>query len=81
LLLIGWDEIPTKSKTLVYPIKEADFPTVTFCTKNNNPDRWGAAIKILDHLDLTCEEERYRFITSRSGLKQNIFEKLPIIFR
>ena len=81
LLLIGWEEIPTTSKTLVYPIKEAEFPTVTLCTKNNNPDRWGAAIKILDHLDLTCEDERYQFITSRSRLKQNILEKLPIIFR
>ena len=57
--LIGWYEFPTTSKTLVYPIKEAEFPTVTFCTKNNNPDRWGAAIKILDHLDLKCENERY----------------------
>ena len=62
LFLIGWYEFPTTSKTLVYPIKEAEFPTVTFCTKNNNPDRWGAVIKILDNLDLICENERYETI-------------------
>ena len=27
-----------------------------------NPDRWGAVIKILDNLDLICENERYETI-------------------
>ena len=57
---IAWEEFPTASTTLVFPIQKAEFPTVTLCQKNNNPDRWGAAIKIFDYLDRSCSPERYK---------------------
>ena len=57
---IAWEEFPTASTTLVFPIQKAEFPTVTLCQKNNNPDRWGAAIKIFDYLDRSCLSERYK---------------------
>ena len=55
---LAWEEFPTKAKTLVYPVKEAEFPTVTLCAKNNNPDRWGPVIKIFDHLKRSCSSQR-----------------------
>jgi hypothetical protein len=63
-IFIAWDEFPTTSKTLVYPIQKAEFPTVTLCPKNNNPDRWGPAIKIFDYLDRSCSAERYKEIST-----------------
>ena len=55
---VAWDTDPVKSKTLVEPIKDVMFPTVTLCPKNSNPDRWGPTIKIFDHLNLTCQDEK-----------------------
>ena len=43
-----------------FPIEQVQFPTVTLCQKNNNPDRWGSAIKIFDYLDRSCSLERYK---------------------
>ena len=54
----AWDEFPTISKTLVHPVTMAEFPTITICKKDNNPDRWGPAIKILNHLDRICRNQR-----------------------
>ena len=57
--ILAWDEIPISSKTLVYPIKKAEMPTVTLCPKNMNPDRWGPTIKIFDYLDRKCSSKKY----------------------
>ena len=54
---VAWYTDPVKSKTLVVPIKNVAFPTVTICPKNSSPDRWGPVIKFLDHLNTTCQDE------------------------
>ena len=58
ILHSAWEEIPTISKLWVHPVKGVIFPTVTLCPKNSNPERWGNAIKILDHLKRKCTDER-----------------------
>ena len=55
---VAWGTDPIKSKTVVQPIKDVMFPTVTLCPKNSNPDRWGPTIKIFDHMNLTCQDEK-----------------------
>ena len=37
-----------------FPIEKVQFPTVTLCPKDSNPDRWGPTIKIFDNIKLTC---------------------------
>ena len=54
----AWFTHPVKSVTLVIPIKNVTFPTVTVCPKNFNPDRWGPVIKVLDHLNIKCINEK-----------------------
>ena len=58
-LFLAWEEFPTSEVVLVYPIQEAQFPSVTLCPENSNPDRWGPVIKIFDNLKRTCLSERY----------------------
>lgn len=55
---LAWYSHPVKSVTLVYPIKNVIFPTVTICPENSNPDRWGPAIKVFDHLKLSCKDQK-----------------------
>ena len=59
---LAWEEIPSTSKTMVVPIKRASFPTVTLCPRNSNPDRWGPAIKIFDHLKRNCTTQRQEYL-------------------
>ena len=40
-----------------YPIKNMDFPTVTLCPKNKNPDRWGMTVKMYDHMKISCSKD------------------------
>ena len=61
---LAWEEIPSTSKTMVVPIKMAAFPTVTLCPRNSNPDRWGPAIKIFDHLKRNCPTQRQEYLIS-----------------
>ena len=58
-MFLAWEEFPTSEVVLVYPIQEAQFPSVTLCPENSNPDRWGPVIKIFDNLKRTCLSERY----------------------
>ena len=53
-----WVEMPTINnlESMTSPIEELAFPTVTLCPKNPNPDRWGPAIKLFDHLRLNCKQ-------------------------
>ena len=54
----AWYTHPIASKTVVIPIKNVVFPTVTICPRNSNPDRWGPVMKVLDHLDLKCNDQK-----------------------
>ena len=58
VLFIAWHSHPVNSKTLVVPIKDVVFPTLTICPRNSNPDRWGPVIKVMDHLNITCQDEK-----------------------
>ena len=53
-----WYDSPTVTvlDTMTYPIEELTFPTVTICPQNSNPDRWGTAIKVFDHLEKKCPD-------------------------
>ena len=53
-----WVEMPTINnlESMTSPIEDLAFPTVTICPKNPNPDRWGPAIKLFDHLLLNCKQ-------------------------
>ena len=37
-----------------YPLEKVDFPTVTLCPESPDPDRWGLAVKLFDHLEVHC---------------------------
>ena len=39
-----------------FPIEEVDFPTVTFCPKSSNSDRWGPVMKIFDYMSTVCPD-------------------------
>ena len=55
--ILDWMKNPTIDilESLSYPIEEIDFPTVTICPEDSNPDRWGLIIKIFDHMKYECE--------------------------
>ena len=48
----------TVLETTTYPIEELNFPTITLCKKDSNPDRWGPAIKVFDHLKMDCNGQK-----------------------
>ena len=55
-LFVAWSTHPVASKTVVISIKDVVFPTVSICPRNSNPDRWGPVMKVLDHLELKCDD-------------------------
>ena len=57
-LFVAWFTHPVVSKTVVISIENVVFPTITLCPKNPNPDRWGPVIKIFDHLELKCNDQK-----------------------
>ena len=52
-----WAEKPTitEIESLISPVEDLKFPTVTLCPENPNPDRWGSAIKLFDHMKRKCD--------------------------
>ena len=59
LFFLAWYVHPIVSKTVVIPIENVMFPTVTMCPKNSNPDRWGPVIKVFDQLELKCNDQKW----------------------
>ena len=51
-----WIDKPTVTgiDSINSPIETLTFPTITLCPKNPNPDRWGPAIKLFDHMKQKC---------------------------
>ena len=48
---LAWSMNPTVSimETMSHPIEKVEFPTVTLCPENFNPERFGPAIQVLDY--------------------------------
>ena len=65
-LFLAWNENPTItiSETMTYPIENVKFPTVTLCSRNSNPDRWGPTIKVFDYVKRRCPTGRYRIVAT-----------------
>ena len=57
LIFIAWYTHPVKSVVVVLPLEDVPFPAVTLCPYSSSPDRWGTAVKILDHMDIKCESK------------------------
>ena len=54
---LAWEEFPYTEKLVVYSVKTSPFPTVTLCTENNSPDRWGPVIHVFDYLKRKCSSQ------------------------
>ena len=54
--LLAWTDIPIIMvvETASHPIEDVSFPAVTICPQTANSDRWGAMIKVLDHVQRNC---------------------------
>ena len=59
-------------ETMSYPIEKIEFPTVTLCPENSNPERFGPAIQVLDYFKRKC---------SVDGYVRTIYIILPIFYK
>ena len=57
---LAWSENPTVSivETISHPIDKVEFPTITLCPENFNPQRFGPAIQVLDYFQWKCSDDR-----------------------
>ena len=55
-MLLEWNNSPISIvlETTSHPITKVEFPTVTICPKDPDPNKWTLVMKALDPLDLKC---------------------------
>ena len=56
-----WQEKPIsiEVETTSHPITEVEFPTVTICPQDPDPNKWTLVMKALNQLDLHCQDNMY----------------------
>ena len=55
----SWQQNPTITtvSTFFYPVTEMQFPTVTICPEEMEPDKWGFMRSLMNEIDYSCQNE------------------------